>query len=49
MKIKVFIGVIGSGKDYQCSKECDKKMAFDDKIREDTWKLVNWIPKNEIE
>jgi len=45
MKIKAYIGVIGSGKDYKCAQECTHKVSFADEVREDVWKLIGWKPK----
>jgi len=47
--VKVFIGVIGSGKDYQCSlleKDGYIRVGFSDGVRNLTWKFLNWEPKN---
>ena len=41
MEIRVYIGVIGSGKDYTAEKECNLNIAFADGLREDIWKLLN--------
>ena len=49
MKIRAYIGVIGSGKDYRCSKECTHKVSFADGVREDVWKILGWKPKTEEE
>ena len=49
MEIRAYIGVIGSGKDYTAEKECNVKLSFADKLREDVWKLLNWTPENNIE
>ena len=48
MKINVFIGVVGSGKDY-AARQIDGaiKIAFADKLREMVWRLVGWRPKND--
>ena len=46
MEIKVYIGVIGSGKDYTANKECTVKVGFADKLREDVWRLLNLRPQN---
>lgn len=35
MEIKVYIGVIGSGKNYTSNKECNISLAFADKLRND--------------
>ena len=45
MKIRAYIGVIGAGKDYRCSKECTHKVSFADGVREDVWKILGWKPK----
>ena len=45
MVIKVYIGVIGSGKDYRAKQECDIQLAFADQLREDVWKMIGWKPK----
>jgi len=53
-KIVAFIGVIGSGKDYN-SKLClknnqgSKKLGFSDGVREFTWNILGWSPKNNEE
>lgn len=51
--IKVFIGVIGSGKDYRCQKLVEtgeyEKIAFADDLRQLTWELLEWEPKNSID
>ena len=49
MKIKAYIGVIGSGKDYRCKNECTHKVSFADGVREDVWKILGWEPKTEKE
>lgn len=49
MNIKVYIGVIGSGKDYRSRKECHQVIAFADRLREDIWKLMNWFPETDEE
>ena len=49
MKIRAYIGVIGAGKDYRCSKECTHKVSFADGVREDVWKILGWEPKTEEE
>lgn len=48
MKVKVFIGVIGSGKDFHASK-CDAVVAFADQLREDIWTMIGWSPKTDAE
>lgn len=51
-KIKAFVGVIGSGKDYQCKlleQKGYKRIAFADSLRELTWRIFNWRPQNELE
>lgn len=48
-KINVYIGVIGSGKSYRASKENDIVLNYADSLREDVWKLLNWVPSNETE
>ena len=45
MKIKVYIGVIGSGKDFMAKKETDIQLAFADALREEVWKMLGWKPK----
>ena len=49
MKIKTYIGVIGAGKDYRCSKECTHKISFADGVREDVWKILGWKPETDVE
>lgn len=49
LKIKAYIGVIGSGKDYRSSKECDRTVAFADKLRSDIWTMLGWEPKTDEE
>jgi len=46
MEIRVYIGCIGAGKDYTCAKECNVKVAFADKLREDVWKLLGNHPRD---
>lgn len=48
MKVKVFIGVMGSGKDFHASK-CDAVVAFADQLREDIWTMIGWRPKTDAE
>lgn len=51
-KAKIFVGPIGSGKDYQCEKLLKsnyKKIAFADKLREIAWKIIEWEPENDAE
>jgi len=51
IKIVVYIGVMGSGKDYQAHKLITNqnyvKVAFADEVRKDLWKLIGWEPKTE--
>lgn len=49
MKINVYIGVIGSGKDYRAKQDCDIQLAFADQLREDVWKMLGWKPKTQEE
>ena len=49
MNIRVYIGVIGAGKDFIAKKETNIQLAFADKLREDTWRLFNWVPDNDKE
>jgi hypothetical protein len=49
MKINVYIGVIGSGKDYRAKQDCDIQLAFADQLREDVWKIIGWKPKTQDE
>ena len=49
MKINVYIGVIGSVKDYRAKQECDIQLAFADQLREDVWKIIGWKPKTQEE
>ena len=49
--VKVFIGVIGSGKDYQCGlleKEGYVRIGFSDGVRSLTWKFLNWEPEDSL-
>lgn len=51
-KIVAFVGVIGSGKDYQCNlleQKGYKRIAFADTLRELTWRVFNWQPKDNFE
>lgn len=51
-EIRAFIGVIGSGKDYQCSileGQGFTKVGFSDGVRGLTWKFLNWEPSNDFE
>lgn len=52
-KIFVFIGVIGSGKDYMANQYIQKygavKTDFADPLREDIWKLLDWTPYTDEE
>ena len=45
MIIKVYIGCIGSGKDFMAKKETDIQLAFADALREEVWKMLGWKPK----
>ena len=45
MKIKVYIGVIGSGKDFMAKKETDVQLAFADALKEEVWEMLGWKPK----
>ena len=45
MKIKVYIGVIGSGKDFMAKKETDVQLSFADALREEVWEMLGWKPK----
>jgi hypothetical protein len=49
MNVKVFIGVVCSGKDYAARQTGGLKIAFADKLREMVWKLIGWKPKNDDE
>lgn len=52
LEIKGFVGVIGSGKDYQCKKLTNEgfiQLGFADCLRDMVWKMLNWKPKNEEE
>ena len=49
MKINVYIGCIGSGKDYRAKQDCDIQLAFADQLREDVWKMIGWKPKTQEE
>lgn len=54
MKIIAYIGVIGSGKNFYAKKEVEKYnnpifINFSDAIREYTWKILGWSPKDEEE
>ena len=49
MTVRAYIGVIGAGKDYRCSKECTHKVSFADGVREDVWKILGWKPKTSEE
>lgn len=54
MKILSTIGVIGSGKNFTAdllTKDCDKvkQINFSDGIRELTWKILGWQPKDSYE
>jgi len=48
MKLNVYIGVMGSGKDYEADK-CDEKISFGDAVRRDVWKILKWKPKTQEE
>lgn len=46
-KITVFIGVQGSGKDFNGNLLCEHgavQVSFADKLREDIWELIGWSP-----
>lgn len=47
--VKAFVGVIGSGKDFQSqlliNEHGYKQIAFADPLREMTWKLLGWKPE----
>lgn len=45
MNIRVYIGTIGSGKNYTAEKETDIRLAFADALREEVWKMLGWKPK----
>jgi len=58
MKIIAYIGVIGSGKDYQANEmkkhleskdRTVKTIKFADALREMIWLLIGWTPKTEEE
>jgi glutaredoxin-related protein len=52
-RIKSFIGVIGSGKDYQCNKLIREgewvSTAFAKGLRDMCWKVLGWSPKDDEE
>lgn len=45
MEIRVYIGVIGSGKNYTAKQECDLNIAFADSLREDIFTILGWEPQ----
>lgn len=49
MKINVYIGVVGSGKDYAAKRDCNTQLAFADQLREDVWTMLGWWPKTGTE
>lgn len=49
IKVKAYIGVIGSGKSYQSKKECDTTISFADSLREAVWRYLEWKPLNDEE
>lgn len=54
MKITVFMGVCGSGKNFYADKffkTCDKPtyISFSEPIRQMTWGILNWKPKDDKE
>lgn len=52
MVVKCFLGVIGSGKDYQCKKLLEykyKQINFADPLREMAWNILNWRPASSLE
>lgn len=49
IKVKAYIGVIGSGKSYQSKKECDTTISFADSLREAVWRYFGWKPINDEE
>lgn len=52
MKVTVFMGVIGSGKDYQSQLAVDdgaEHLAFADGVRDDVWAILGWKPLNDTE
>jgi len=53
-EIIAFIGVIGSGKDYQTKKaqearQGSKILGFSDGVREFTWNILGWKPSDDRE
>lgn len=48
LEIKCFVGVMGSGKDFQCQKLIEEegyiKLAFADCLRDMVWKMLDWKP-----
>ena len=50
MEIRVYIGVIGSGKNYASEKECDLSIAFADSLRDDIFTILGWqLQENEYD
>lgn len=56
MVVHVFIGVVGSGKDYAAQQVFDEKarqvaktIAFADALRAAIWHVIGWTPKNDEE
>lgn len=50
--IKAYLGCLGSGKDYRCNllkEQGYEQIAFADSLRELTWKIFNWAPKDDFE
>ena len=45
MKINVYIGCIGSGKNYLSERDCDIQLSFADALREEVWTMLGWRPK----
>ena len=53
VNIRGFVGVVGSGKDFNCQKLVDNEnyvqINFADGLRDMAWKILNWKPKNQEE
>lgn len=50
MKMKGYMGVVGSGKDYNGSKLIEEgyyKISFADGVRETAWSILGWQPETD--
>ena len=48
-KLKIYLGQIGSGKDYEATRAGGAKIAFGSPICEMAWSLLGWKPEDQMQ